>query len=231
MPGPLPCHARAAAPRTPGASTLRTLAVFGLLVLAGLTTGISAASALPGVQPAVVVLAESGTVVANLNLRVGPSTGYAVLRVIPKGATVAIVGSSGSWLNVSYGGSTGWSSGDYITTGNAAPTGGTDGPMPTPGSIKATAFDMVAARGWPPSEFTCLDQLWTRESNWNPLARNPSSGAYGIPQSLPASKMAVAGADYLTNPVTQMTWGLDYITARYGSPCGAWSHFQQRNWY
>jgi uncharacterized protein YraI len=201
----------------------------GVLVLAGFVSGPGVASALP-LQPAVVRLAvpaESGTTTANLNMRTGPSTGYSVVRVIPRGATVAIVGSSGSWLNVSYAGSTGWSFGNYISIS----TGGADVARPAPGSIKAIAFDMVAARGWEPSEYTCLDQLWTRESNWNPLARNPSSGAYGIPQALPASKMAVAGADYLTNPVTQMTWGLDYITARYGSPCGAWAHFQQVNWY
>jgi hypothetical protein len=77
----------------------------------------------------------------------------------------------------------------------------------------------------------CLDTLWTRESGWNERAMNKSSGAYGIPQSLPASKMAAFGADYQTNPVPQIRWGLDYITKRYGSPCGAWSFWQANHWY
>lgn len=128
---------------------------------------------------------------------------------------------------MAYAGTPGWAHGDYISTG----AGGGAEPQRSTATSKAIAFDMVAARGWSTSEFTCLDQLWIRESNWNPLARNPSSGAYGSPQSLPASKIATAGEDYLTNPVTQITWGLDYITARYGSPCGAWAHFLQRKWY
>jgi hypothetical protein len=77
----------------------------------------------------------------------------------------------------------------------------------------------------------CLDELWTRESNWRESAHNSSSGAHGIPQALPAEKMAVYGADYLTNPVPQIRWGLDYISGRYGSPCGAWSFWQANHWY
>ena len=78
--------------------------------------------------------------------------------------------------------------------------------------------------GFSTDQFGCLDSLWTRESQWNPAAHNPSSGAHGIPQSLPGSKMASAGPDWATNPVTQITWGLGYIQDRYGSPCGAWGH-------
>jgi resuscitation-promoting factor RpfB len=96
---------------------------------------------------------------------------------------------------------------------------------------KEIARGLVAARGWDSSQFQCLDRLWTKESNWNPSAANPSSGAYGIPQSLPASKMASAGADWRTNPATQITWGLNYIAASYGTPCGAWGHSQARGWY
>jgi hypothetical protein len=80
-------------------------------------------------------------------------------------------------------------------------------------------------------QFRCLDKLFTRESGWNTYATNPSSGAYGIPQSLPASKMASAGADWKTNPFTQVRWGLNYIANRYGSPCGAWAHSQSVGWY
>jgi len=82
-----------------------------------------------------------------------------------------------------------------------------------------------------PEQFTCLDNLWIHESQWNPRARNPSSGALGIPQALPAWKMSAAGSDWRTNPVTQMAWGLGYIKTRYGNPCSAWSQYQQKNWY
>ncbi len=80
-------------------------------------------------------------------------------------------------------------------------------------------------------EFGCLDNLWTRESDWQVHDTNGSSGAYGIPQSLPADKMASAGADFRDNPATQIRWGLGYIADRYGSPCAAWSHSQSFNWY
>jgi LysM repeat protein len=99
------------------------------------------------------------------------------------------------------------------------------------GDPRSIARGMVAAEGWSSSQFACLDRLWQKESRWRVTARNPYSGAYGIPQALPASKMASAGADWRTNPTTQIAWGLDYIEGRYGSPCGAWAHFQARNWY
>lgn len=81
------------------------------------------------------------------------------------------------------------------------------------------------------AQFFCLDALWQRESGWNPGAMNPSSGAYGIPQALPAGKMAAFGGDWAYNPVTQVRWGLSYISASYGSPCGAWSFWQSRHYY
>jgi hypothetical protein len=95
--------------------------------------------------------------------------------------------------------------------------------VPT-GSPQQIAMAMLGSYGWSSSEFSCLDQLWTRESGWNPQAANPYSGAFGIPQALPGSKMASAGADWATNPATQIRWGLGYIREMYGSPCGAWSH-------
>jgi|AntAceMinimDraft_6_1070360.scaffolds.fasta_scaffold00938_10 hypothetical protein len=100
-----------------------------------------------------------------------------------------------------------------------------------PGGAQAIAFDLVSGNGWEEGEFRCLVALWSRESGWNHLAQNPSSGAYGIPQSLPGNKMASAGSDWATNPETQIRWGLGYISARYGSPCGAWEHSEQRGWY
>ena len=90
---------------------------------------------------------------------------------------------------------------------------------------------MLGDFGFAAGQFSCLDSLWTKESGWNPGATNRSSGAYGIPQSLPASKMASAGADYRTNPATQIKWGLQYIKDSYGSPCSAWAHSQAVNWY
>ncbi|MFZ1288029.1 MAG: hypothetical protein WAR57_13440 [Candidatus Phosphoribacter sp.] len=96
---------------------------------------------------------------------------------------------------------------------------------------KAAARVMAADRGWGESQFQCLVKLWTKESNWRWNADNPTSSAYGIPQALPGSKMASAGSDWRTNPVTQISWGLGYIAARYGTPCAAWNHSVQRNWY
>jgi hypothetical protein len=96
---------------------------------------------------------------------------------------------------------------------------------------KAIAYRLMAQRSWPLSQFRCLDNLWTRESNWNHRAQNPSSGAYGIPQALPARKMVGIGPDWRVNPTTQIRWGLKYIKGRYGSPCGAWGHWRTHNWY
>lgn len=109
----------------------------------------------------------------------------------------------------------------------AAPAAGT----PDPGSAKAIARDMVSARGWDEGQYNCLVSLWNKESGWNVFALNKSSGAYGIPQSLPGNKMATAGADWSTNPATQITWGLGYISGRYQTPCGAWTHSQAIGWY
>ena len=98
------------------------------------------------------------------------------------------------------------------------------------GTAQTYAAKAVAARGWAPSEFSCLVSLWNRESGWNTHAANPS-GAYGIPQALPGSKMASAGGDWQNSYATQITWGLGYISGSYGSPCGAWAHSNAYNWY
>jgi len=84
---------------------------------------------------------------------------------------------------------------------------------------------------WGENQFACLETLWFRESNWNHKATNPTSGAYGIPQSLPGRKMASAGDDWRTNPATQIKWGTDYIEDRYGTPCEALDFFYDKNWY
>ncbi len=102
----------------------------------------------------------------------------------------------------------------------------------TPEGAQATARQMASANyGWGEGEFSCLVSLWSKESGWNYQAYNDSSGATGIPQSLPGSKMASAGSDWQTNATTQIAWGLDYISAVYGSPCSAWGHSQATDWY
>jgi resuscitation-promoting factor RpfB len=100
-----------------------------------------------------------------------------------------------------------------------------------PGSARALGQAMAAERGWGADEFSCLDQLWEKESGWRWNADNPSSSAYGIAQANPGSKMATVGSDWLTNPATQIEWGLGYISGRYGTPCGAWAHSVEIGWY
>lgn len=102
---------------------------------------------------------------------------------------------------------------------------------PNPGTAQAIAYRMMRSFGFnPKTEFGCLNDIWVRESGWRYNAQN-ASGAYGIPQALPASKMASAGADWQTNPATQIRWGLGYIKAVYGDPCSAWSFWQAHSYY
>jgi hypothetical protein len=102
--------------------------------------------------------------------------------------------------------------------------------VPPAGTPREIAEQMLAGDGWT-GQFSCLDALWEHESGWNLGAENPSSGAYGIPQALPGSQMASAGADWQTDAATQISWGLTYIQGRYGSPCGAWEHEEEVGWY
>jgi hypothetical protein len=90
---------------------------------------------------------------------------------------------------------------------------------------------LMLDRGFKISQFPCLNKLWDRESGWNHKAYNSGSGAYGIPQALPGSKMQSAGSDWKTNPATQIKWGLGYIKGRYGNPCNAWQHSEDVGWY
>jgi len=103
-------------------------------------------------------------------------------------------------------------------------------PAPNPASAQGIAYNMLASFGFSTSQWGCLDQLWNRESGWRYNAENPS-GAYGIPQALPGSKMATAGADWLTDPTTQIKWGLGYIKSRYVNPCNAWSMELSQGFY
>jgi hypothetical protein len=112
----------------------------------------------------------------------------------------------------------------------AAPAAAAQPATPS-GSPQQIAQGMLGSYGWSSSQFSCLQPLWNAESGWNVSANNTSSGAYGIPQALPGSKMASAGADWQTDAATQIRWGLGYIRSVYGSPCGAWSHEQAYGWY
>ena len=101
-----------------------------------------------------------------------------------------------------------------------------------PDGARAVAKEIAQSKyGWGSFQFACLNKLWTKESNWRYKARNKSSGAHGIPQALPATKMESIGTDWRTNPVTQISWGLRYIEVRYETPCKAYKKFQRSNWY
>jgi hypothetical protein len=119
------------------------------------------------------------------------------------------------------------------TGGGGSSYPSTGGVVVDPAGAQAYARSAIGAYGWGSDQFSCLVSLWTQESGWRANALNVSSGAYGIPQSLPAEKMSVAGADWRTNAATQINWGLAYIHDAYGSPCGAWTHEMSVNphWY
>jgi hypothetical protein len=99
------------------------------------------------------------------------------------------------------------------------------------GAREVTKELMDEKYGWGNKQYACLDELWIKESNWNYRASNKRTGAHGIPQALPATKMDSAGTDWRTNPVTQISWGLRYIEVRYDTPCKAWAKFKRSNWY
>ena len=99
------------------------------------------------------------------------------------------------------------------------------------GAKKVARSILMDEYGFSETQYKCLNQLWTKESNWNYKSRNKKSGAHGIPQALPASKMNVVSTDWRTNPVTQIRWGLRYISIRYETPCKAWAKHKRSNWY
>jgi len=134
--------------------------------------------------------------------------------IVLKAAVLAVQSRSGRLV---------WSVGARATTAPAS--------TPTTSSPQSFAISELPVYGWSGGQWPCLQSLWQRESGWNYRAMNASSGAYGIPQSLPGSKMAAAGADWRYNPATQIRWGLSYIKSVYGSPCGAWAHSQGTGWY
>ncbi|MFF4208079.1 transglycosylase SLT domain-containing protein [Streptomyces sp. NPDC001796] len=100
-------------------------------------------------------------------------------------------------------------------------------PTSAPSSAQAIAHQMIPD----PAQYEAFNKIVSHESGWNPQATNASSGAYGLVQALPASKMASAGSDWKTNPATQIKWGLDYMNSRYGSPAAAWNFWSTHHWY
>jgi len=122
----------------------------------------------------------------------------------------------------------GW---EIVTGDEAAAIYVANAETPPTGSVKGFAYKKVIEQGWGRDQYSCLVALWERESNWRWNAYNKSSGAYGIPQSLPGAKMAEMGSDWQTNPETQIRWGISYIKNRYGAPCGALAHSNKFNWY
>ncbi len=147
-------------------------------------------------------------------------------------------GNSGNTGNTGNSGNTGNTGGG--TNNNSGSSGSDSGTTPTPSGrlwhatvaqAQAYAAGAAAQRGWTGNDWDCLVKLWNRESRWLWYAENASSGAYGIPQSLPADKMAAFGANYRDDAAVQIDWGLWYIAQAYGSPSKAWQHSEQVGWY
>lgn len=163
----------------------------------------------------------------SVNYRIGPDTTYESKGVLGSFTSVKRTGKTfNGWSQVVINDETYYIHSDYLTT-----------EMPlivesgTKGEYQKYALSQLSNYGWSESEIVPLIKLWNRESGWNPNSHNKSSGAHGIPQALPASKMASEGSDYYTNGNTQIRWGLGYISSRYGSPSNAWAHFCSHGWY
>jgi len=174
-----------------------------------------AAATLPGSR-AMSVLEEARQQMIVLN------TASHTMHIVgaPKLASTASATAATSPSPTSGGGGGGTGAG---TTVNAPP--------PNPGTAQSIAYNMMSSFGFDPkTQFGCLNNIWTRESGWRYNAEN-ASGAYGIPQALPGSKMASSGADWQTNPATQINWGLGYIKSTYGTPCNAWAFWQAHGYY
>ncbi|MDR1999863.1 MAG: ubiquitin-like domain-containing protein [Frankiaceae bacterium] len=161
--------------------------------------------------------------------RVGTKAPAAAAPVASPPASSSSDGSAPTGSSGSSGPSGSGSSGGGSVPSSAPPAPASSGDN-SPAGAQATAQSMLADRGWGADQFSCLVSLWNKESGWRVGASNPS-GAYGIPQALPGSKMGAYGSDWQTNAATQIAWGLSYIASRYGTPCGAWSSWQSQGWY
>ncbi len=163
----------------------------------------------------------------GVNYRTGPNVSYALAGTMDEYESVDRVGVTfNEWSLVEIDDKEYYIKSSNLTT--EAPFNLDSG---TKGDYQRYALSLMEDYGWEDSEIEPLISLWNKESGWNPSAHNGSSGAHGIPQALPASKMASEGSDYYTNGETQIRWGLNYIKGRYGSPSAAWGHFCSRHWY
>ncbi|MCZ0859144.1 G5 domain-containing protein [Actinomyces israelii] len=167
------------------------------------------------------VKAKGGTEVSRT-----PLSSTTVTEKVDEVVLVGTGADSGSGSDAQASGESGGGGGEA-----APPAASASGDGTTPEGAQAIARGMMASYGWGDDEFSCLQSLWNRESGWNYQAENASSGAYGIPQALPGSKMSSVAGDWATNPATQITWGLGYIQGRYGTPCSAWAHSESVGWY
>ena len=212
----------AASARSEGYGTTTDAPVPGAIV--SFPAGIEGADATYG-HVAVVETVDTarGTIlISEMNVK-GPVYSSRTLPI--KGGAVYILPKDS--ISGAGGGSVGT---DQCVTGDDS-TSDVSGDKASVEAAKKIAKRKLKDYGWDDSQFDCLDKLWTRESGWRWDPVNPSSGAYGIPQSLPGSKMASAGQDWKTNAATQIKWGLGYIQQRYQSPCGAWAHSETTGWY
>ena len=206
------------------------VALIALIVVIGVAVGASvfspATSAFSAVQ-AIEVVPGSHTMAALEAERaqlIAMTAAARTLTVVAKAklaspAVVAAANVAAGTATSSSGGGSGSGGIVYVTS-----------TPPDPGTAQSTAYNLLASFGFSPQTyFGCLVDIWNRESGWRYDAEN-ASGAYGIPQALPGSKMASAGADWQTDPATQIKWGLGYIKAIYGNPCSAWA-FEEANGY
>ena len=203
--------------------------IFAVIAVAGVAVGgklIAPGSSAFGAVQAIGVVPGSHTMAALESERtqlIAMTTAARTLTVVakPKLAQPAQVAAANPGTTAGAGGGGGGSDGVVFVTSTP----------PDPGSAQSIAYNMLASFGFSPTTFFgCLKDMWDRESGWRYDAEN-ASGAFGIPQALPGSKMASAGADWQTNPATQIKWGLGYIKGRYGTPCGAWGFWEAHGWY
>lgn len=165
----------------------------------------------------------------KVKYRTGADTSYRSAGTIQKDKMVRLTGvTHNGWNRINVDGN------DYYIPEGTLSTDLPEG-LPIEDGIKGEyqkyALSLLPDFGWDVSELEPLIYLWNRESGWNPNSHNSRSGAHGIPQALPGTKMASEGSDYYTNPEPQIRWGLKYIASRYGSPSAAWGHFQSSGWY
>jgi hypothetical protein len=216
------------APSTIGASLIaaeNTATVVGLTTatpgLSGVMTNAVVNANVAGANAADAAMNESaGTAAAIETMQTLGLAGGVASEQIPAAAMLSSTAASGSALTVPA----------SVAKKVAAPA-----PKPAATAITGTPLQIAHAiatqQELNQQQWACLDSLWYQESKFQTNARNYRSGAFGIPQALPASRMASAGADWRTNPATQIKWGLSYIKARYGTACNAWAHWKRVRWY